>query len=251
MAAPKSAKKSVLSIIVLLVVVALKFCTDKSKHNPAAPPTIPSEPTSVPAVPENTAEKNPPSRTTSPQKQTSTAPPVSQKNGWTIYENCQLVSHHNNDGDSFRVKLPDGSVQEFRLYFVDTPESTFKRYRDGNTNADRIGDQARYFGGITPEASTALGMTAKKFTLAMLEKTPFTLATRNEDVYDSGRYYCHVSLPYDGKTRWLDEILVSKGYVRIITQPADLPDGTKAETHRTLLRKMESEAKRNRLGGWK
>lgn len=121
MAAPKSAKKSVLSIIVLLVVVALKFCTDKSKHNPLRRPQYHlSQLLSL--LYENTAQKNPPSRTTSPQKQTSTAPPVSQKNGWTIYENCQLVSHHNNDGDSFRVKLPDGSVQEFRLYFVDTPE---------------------------------------------------------------------------------------------------------------------------------
>lgn len=245
MATKKTAKNSALSILVLIVIALLKFCTDKSKQEPTptAPPVTPSSP----AAPSDDINTKLDSK---PWNQRTAAPSVSQKNGWTIYENCQLVSHHNNDGDSFRVKLPNGTVQEFRLYFVDTPESTFKRYRDGNTNADRIGDQARYFGGITPEASTALGMTAKKFTLALLEKTPFTLATRNEEVYDSGRYYCHVSLPYDGKTRWLDEVLVSKGYVRIITQPADLPDGTKAETHRNLLRKMESEAKRNQVGGW-
>jgi endonuclease YncB( thermonuclease family) len=241
MAAPQSAKKSILSLIVLVVIVTLKFCTDKTKENPSAPAEL--SPTSVP-------EKSTTSSSPSPGKQPPAKPSVTQKNGWTIYQHCQLVSHNNNDGDSFRVKLPDGSVKEFRLYFVDTPESTFKRYRDGNTNAERISDQARYFGGITPEASTALGMTAKKFTLALLEKTPFTVATRNEEVYDSGRFYCHVSIPYEGKTRWLDEILVSKGYVRIITQPADLPDGTKAETHRNLLRRMESDAKRNRIGGW-
>lgn len=246
MATKKTAKNSVLSILVLIVIALLKFCTDKSKNEPTTTP--PSDKPSAPAAPVEKIDKPLDSK---PWNQIPAEPSVSQKNGWTIYQNCQLVSHNNNDGDSFRVRLADGSVKEFRLYFVDTPESTFKRYRDGNTNADRISDQARYFGGITPEASTALGMSAKKFTLALLEKTPFTLATRNEEVYDSGRFYCHVSLPYEGKTRWLDEILVSKGYVRIITQPADLPDGTKAETHRNLLRKMESEAKRNRVGGWK
>jgi endonuclease YncB( thermonuclease family) len=171
--------------------------------------------------------------------------------GWTIYDNCQLVDHHNNDGDSFHIKLPDGSKQEFRLYFVDTPESKFKRYRDGQTNAQRISQQARYFGDITPEAATELGAEAKEFTLKLLSKTNFQIATKHEAVYQSGRFYCHLKVPFNGENRSLDEILTERGYVRIITQPSDLPDGTKAQEHRNQLRQMETIAKRQKFGGWK
>jgi endonuclease YncB( thermonuclease family) len=55
----------------------------------------------------------------------------------------------------------------------------------------------------------------------------------------------------DGQSSWLDEVLVEKGYARIITQPADLPDGSKAESHRTLLQQLEASAKNRKAGGWK
>ena len=238
MATKKTAASSALSIVVLLVIAVLKFCT---KEQPATSNTRAVSPK---------IEQESPSKVTaeSPKK---SPPSTQQKNSWSIYQNCRLVEHHNNDGDSFRVSMSDGKVQEFRLYFVDTPESTFKRYSDGNTNAERISQQSRYFGNITPEAATALGKEAKEFTLGLLKKNAFTLSTKNEDVYESGRYYCHVKLTYEGKERWLDEILVSKGYVRIITQPADLPDGTLADAHKSLLRTMETEAKKRKVGAWK
>lgn len=244
MASPNTKKTSAASVVILIVIALLKYCTGANEKPAEAEKPIDHKVETSPAKKPAATETKP----NAPANKTTAS--VSQKNGWTIYQNCQLVSHNNNDGDSFRIRLPNGSVEVYRLYFVDTPESTFKRYRDGNTNAERISQQARYFGGITPEAATAVGQKAKKFTLALLESTPFTLATKREEVYDSGRYYAHVSLDYEGKTRWLDEILVGKGFVRIITQPADLPDGTKAEAHRTLLRKMEAEAKRNRVGAW-
>ncbi len=244
MAAKKTAATSALSFVVLLVIAVLKFCT---KEQPATSHALPKTPPIEKQTPGKvTAE---PTKKTLPSKKV--APTTQQKNGWTIYQNCQLVDHHNNDGDSFRVSLPDGKVQEFRLYFVDTPESTFKRYSDGKTNAERISQQARYFGNITPEAATAVGKAAKEFTIGLLKKSSFTLSTKNEDVYESGRFYCHVKLPYDGKDRWLDEILVSKGLVRIFTLPADLPDGTRADVHKSLLRTMEVEAKKRKVGAWK
>ena len=238
MAAKKSAATTALSIVVLIVVAVVKFCTKEPHAASDAPAARPqSQPTAE-------ATKNTPPVTKS-------VPSTLQKNGWTIYQNCRLVDHRNNDGDSFRVRVAEGKVQEFRLYFVDTPESTFKRYRDGQTNAERISQQARYFGNISPEAATAVGKSAKEFTLELLKKSSFTLATKNEEVYESGRFYCHLQLPHEGKVRWLDEILVSKGLVRIITQPADLPDGTRADAHRSLLRTMEAEAKKRKVGAWK
>src|SRR5690606_41234380 len=49
------------------------------------------------------------------------------------FEGCQLVDHRQNDGDSFRVRLPNGRVEQFRLYFVDAPESDFRTYKGGRS----------------------------------------------------------------------------------------------------------------------
>lgn len=234
MAANTKKKTSALTVVVLIAIALVKYCTPDKKpaqDQPAA-----------------TAEK-PPVEQTAPAA--SPKPATRNVGGWTAHSGATLVTGRNNDGDSFLAKLPNGKTQEFRLYFVDTPESEFKRYRDGNTNATRIAQQAQYFGNITPEAATAVGKEAKAFTLKLLASSSFELFTRDEEVYDSGRYYCHVRVNHAGKSRWLDEVLVEKGYVRIITQPADLPDGTKAESHRKHLRSLEAIAKKNKLGAWK
>ena len=228
MAAPKTARISTLGIIVLIVIAVLKYGPAVNRSAEGGR-TLPST--------TGTTGKQPPSGTS--------------KNGWTVYQNCPLVEHRNNDGDSFHIRLPDGSIDEFRLYFVDTPESSFKRYSDGNTNGERIAQQAEYFGGISSEASTRLGTEAKEFTLSLLKAKPFMIFTQHEKVYESGRFYCHLRVDIDGQSRWLDEILVEKGYARIITLPADLPDGSKAESHRALLRRLESAAKQRKVGGWK
>jgi endonuclease YncB( thermonuclease family) len=59
------------------------------------------------------------------------------------------------DGDSFRVRLPDGQLETFRLYYVDTTES--------RSRGKRSDEQAAYFG-ITLQAAVELGKDAKKFT---------------------------------------------------------------------------------------
>jgi endonuclease YncB( thermonuclease family) len=170
---------------------------------------------------------------------------------WTLYQNVTLAPHHQNDGDSFRVVLAEDSEQEFRLYFVDTPESQFKRYQDGNTNGERLEQQAKYFGGIEIEECIEVGVQAKKLMNELLSEQSFDVYTRFEEVYDSGRFFCHVRLTWKGKQRWLDEILVENGLARIITQPAELPDGTSAEKHKQHLLRLEAKAKKARIGGWK
>ena len=74
-----------------------------------------------------------------------------------------------NDGDSFHVILPDAKELIFRLYFVDTPE-------EERVYADRIAEQAAYFG-ITPEEAIQAGHEASEFTKRALAK-PFTIQTR-------------------------------------------------------------------------
>lgn len=172
------------------------------------------------------------------------------RSGWTIHRACTLVTHPLNDGDSFRAKLPDGSEREFRLYFVDTPESQFKRYRDGNTNAKRIAEQARYFNNISSDQAVAIGGKAKQFTLSLLRDTPFDIITKHEAVFDSERHYAHIELNYEAQRQRLDEMLVQLGMARIYTQGADLADGTSLEKHRQHLRALEAKAKQQKIGAW-
>ncbi len=156
----------------------------------------------------------------------------------------------NNDGDSFMVKLPNGKQAEFRLYFVDTPESAFKSYADGENNHQRIRQQAADLGGITDNQAVEIGKKAKAFTLALLASQPFTIYTEWDSPFHDQRYHAHVEVRQDGKPRWLHQILVERGLVRMKTKPADLPDGTPATQEKENLRNLEREAKRQQTGVW-
>ncbi len=183
----------------------------------------------------------------------STAPPTkgAEKSGrYEVYRNCTLVEARNNDGDSFMVRLPTGKQAEFRLYFVDTPESAFKSYAGGETNHERIRQQAAELGGITPEQAVEIGKKGKAFTLALLASRPFTIYTEWDSPFHDDRFHAHVEVQQDGKTRWLHQLLVERGLVRMKTKPADLPDGTPAATEKENLRNLEREAKRKEAGVW-
>lgn len=178
-------------------------------------------------------------------------PKPSEKTGrYEVYRHCTLVEARNNDGDSFKVRLPNGKEAEFRLYFVDTPESAFKSYAGGDTNHDRIRQQAADLGGITPAQAVEIGKKGKAFTLGLLASKPFTLHTAWDSPFHDNRYHAHIEVQQDGQTRWLHQILVEKGLVRLITKPADLPDGTPAAKEKENLRNLEREAKRTRTGVW-
>lgn len=174
---------------------------------------------------------------------------MEKQGGYEVYRGCTLVTEKHNDGDSFEVKLPDGRNVILRLYFVDTPESAFKRYGGGETNAARIRDQAAAMGGITPEQAVEIGQKAKTYTLGVLAK-PFDIYTNWDSPYHDERYHAFIRI-LDGKQpEWLHERLVERGFCRIFTKPADLPDGTPAETHRKALREMERKAKQANAGAW-
>ena len=95
------------------------------------------------------------------------------------FDGCLLEPDEWTDGDSFRVRLPDGRLETFRLYFVDTTES-----RARSTRSD---EQAAYFG-LTRAGAIRLGKEAKDFTAAALRK-PFTIQTRWRKVFGPERYY--------------------------------------------------------------
>src|SRR4030095_11763777 len=99
------------------------------------------------------------------------------------FDGCVLEPHEWTDGDSFRVRLPDGRLETFRLYFVDTTESRLR--------AKRSDEQAAYFG-LTRAGAIKLGEEAKAFTAAALQR-PFTIQTRWRKVFGPTRYYACVS----------------------------------------------------------
>ena len=167
----------------------------------------------------------------------------------TAYEviSCgRWQDHKSNDGDSFHVRLPDGRVEQFRLYYVDAPESQFRTYGGGRTNRKRIHEQARALG-LSDEQAVDIGRRAKSRVHDLLAGKPFTLHTRWDDPFCDRRYHAFVA-PEGGP--FLEETLVREGLVRIHTKPADLPDGTPVKERLRQLRELEKEAKRARQGAW-
>lgn len=182
--------------------------------------------------------------------------PPSQENGPTrtgpfeTYTGCTLAADRGNDGDSFRVKLPDGKAEVIRLYFVDTPERDFKSYGGGRNNHERIAKQAEDLGGITPQQAVVIGKKAKGFTLSILAEAPFKLHTEWDSPFNDRRYHGFIELNYGGEKRFLHELLVEKGYARIHTKGAPMPDGTPERKQEDLLFKLQRAAKSAKAGAW-
>lgn len=233
-ARPKS-KSSWLALVILIAAIAVWLYDQKKALGSAANSTQSAQHTN-----------------SSPQRKPATNPhgKAERRGRYELYQGCTVVDFRNNDGDSFMVKLPNGKQAEFRLYYVDTPESAFKSYRDGQTNHQRIHQQAADLGGITDQQAVEIGQQAKHFTLGLLASKPFTLYTEWDSPFHDNRFHAHVQVMVDGKPRWLHQLLVERGFVRIFTKPADLPDGTPAATERNHLRALEREAKRNQIGVW-
>jgi len=174
--------------------------------------------------------------------------PASEGGRYQRFEGCRWVGHRQNDGDSFRVRLPDGRVEQFRLYFVDAPESAFRRYRGGRDNHRRIADQAAAFG-VDPERAVEIGRAAKRFVHERLGERSFTLHTEWDDPFGDRRYHAFVEVPATGEG-WLHEQLVGAGLVRIHTKGAALPDGRSERQQERRLRELEQQARARGLGGW-
>lgn len=166
--------------------------------------------------------------------------------GYEVISGCRWQDHKGNDGDSFHVRLPDGRVEQFRLYYVDAPESQFRTYSGGATNHKRIHEQAQEMG-LSDEQAVEIGQQAKSRVHDLLAGKPFTLHTRWDDPFGDRRYHAFVAP--EGEP-FLEETLVREGLVRIHTKPADLPDGTPVKERLRQLRELEKEAKQAKRGAW-
>lgn len=218
-------KSSLVTVLLLIVAIALWAFDTYRQVSPTRPASVTTEPAA-------------------------SSPPLSKSGGYETFPGCTLAPDRGNDGDSFRVKLPDGRTEIIRLYFVDTPESAFKSYGGGENNHRRISQQAADMGGISPQQAVEIGKEAKAFTLATLEKAPFTIHTEWDSPFNDKRYHAFVEVKLDGKPRFLHELLVEQGLARIHTKGAPLPDGTSERKQKDHLFKLQSTAKANGTGAW-
>jgi endonuclease YncB( thermonuclease family) len=146
------------------------------------------------------------------------------------FPGSQLVVTDWADGDSFLVRLPDGSEHTIRVYGADT----FEWHVSDDTDARRLRQQRRYFGisgyAGTPAASIqlarSLGETAAKEVRAILAR-PFTVHTSFADARGDGRFkrvYAFVTTA-DGDD--LAKVLVSRGLARAFGVYRASPQGNR------------------------
>lgn len=219
--------KGTWQVILLLIAAAVLWIVEQQHDRPADRPRTSSGPAS-------------PGRESPPASRPALA------GGYEVFTGCRLEDHRQNDGDSFRVRLPDGRVEQFRLYYVDAPESDFRSYASGQSNHQRIAEQAEDLG-ISDQEAVEIGKRAKQRARDLLVRGPFTVHTTWDDPFGDRRYHAFIQ-PSDGP--WLHETLVREGLVRIHTKPADLPDGTPVKQRLRELRELEAAAKRARHGAW-
>jgi endonuclease YncB( thermonuclease family) len=174
-------------------------------------------------------------------------PERTQTAAYEVISGCRWHDDSHNDGDSFYAQLPDGRTEQFRLYYVDAPESQFRTYGRGATNNKRIHEQAQALG-LTDQQAVEIGQRAKSRTHDLLGSKPFTIYTRWEDPFGDKRYHAFVVAAEGGP--FLEETLVREGLVRIYTKGADMPDGTPVKERLRQLRELEKEAKRAKRGAW-
>ena len=171
---------------------------------------------------------------------------------YDVLENCSLVDHRHNDGDSFHVKHSKGQ-DEIRLYYADTAESAYKTYGRGENNGERLDKQGKYFGGLNRDQTAQLGKMGKKRTMSLLKGQKFKIITKDEPVTNrqsETRKHAFVVIKKDGKEYYLHELLVSEGLVRLSTRGGNLPDGTSWKKQKERLQALENDAKKRKVGAW-
>ena len=167
------------------------------------------------------------------------------------YKDCKLIREDWNDGDSFHVKLADGTKKVFRLYGVDCVETSDKE----EYMKQRLDAQAYYFGIYRKDDADKrykrLKQMGDKGTQEMkqLLSKPFTVITQNRNARGKfgNRSYAYV-ITKDGAD--LGKLLVRAGLARVYGFNDDLPD-TDTGSYRLELYDLEMTAIGTRNGIWR
>lgn len=162
-----------------------------------------------------------------------------------VFERVRLVRAVWADGDSFPVRLPDGTEITLRLYEVDCPEDKV----GGDSDARRVREQRQYFGLDRNQQVIELGIRATERAQELLRE-PFTVRTHFADARGDARfkrYYAWVELA-DGRD--LGEVLVIEGLARAHGVYRRRPDGTHQEEARDRMAGIEMVAAVRGRGAW-
>jgi len=174
------------------------------------------------------------------------APARTDANELQSFDGCVFVNAEWADGDSFPVKLPDGRVEVFRLYFVDCIEESASTVSDQR----RLREQARYFGVEDIRTAVEYGKKATAFTAEALAE-PFTVFTAFADARGrSGnpRYYAFIRTA-EGQD--LARLLVENGLARAFGLGRATPTGTHRDDWAAYLSDLELAAAMRRAGVWR
>ena len=160
------------------------------------------------------------------------------------FSNVKLIDHPANDGDSFFLEV-DGKTLHVRLYFVDCPETS----ASSTVDAQRIQEQARYFGLSDATRIVNFGNEAKAFTHNILTG-PFTLHTGFATApgrSSQGRIYGFITTASGDD---LATLLVKTGLARTHGIGRETPDNIPRDEMINRLGDLESAAMLKKVGIW-
>jgi len=161
-----------------------------------------------------------------------------------MFSNVRLVNNPANDGDSFFVEA-DGKTYHVRLYFVDCPETS----TSSKSDAQRVREQARYFGLSPATRIIHFGNEAKTFIERILTK-PFTVHTAFASALGrsaKGRVYVFI-ITADGDG--LASLLVKNGLARTHDIGRKTPNGIPRNEMIERLRDIETSGMLKHIGIW-
>jgi endonuclease YncB( thermonuclease family) len=159
--------------------------------------------------------------------------------GWTALEDCRLAQADYADGDSFHV-IHRGRNHQFRLYFVDCPETDMRF-------PERIEEQMKDFG-LDANGVVAAGHLAHDFTSHALSQ-PFTVLTKWEDARGASAQERFYAVVFVGNKNLAEE-LVRSGLARAYGMYADYPSEVGGRQFVAKLRRLQNQAARSKVGAF-
>tara|TARA_R100000027_G_scaffold67681_2_gene67712 strand:+ start:10365 stop:11234 length:870 start_codon:yes stop_codon:yes gene_type:complete len=157
------------------------------------------------------------------------------------------------DGDSFRIRFPDGTEQTIRLYGADCIEW----HIGDESDARRLRAQRRYFGisdygdGYAASIELAKEQAASAYAFIVEELSePFTVYTSFADGRGDGRYSRVYAFVETSQGRDLATELVQQGYARAFGVYRSTIDGLSRSDYMDQLKDAELVAARRGQGVW-